>query len=197
VRRRCLAQLVNVIAPIMTQPVAARGGRPVTTRSLSLPGTGGAWCCSCRCSRLSTKRKRSAMCRCWTRSPSRPTRAGDVVRGQPGPDDAGGAGCGSAVAAVFVRRLPRGPISGGDPDAVSTLSSPDRVVAKMLDDPNLDGGRLQAVLPPLSWNMIRLRSQRPARRCMSFNQCRRRLRAGTYERWPKSRCPAATPPGLC
>src|SRR5215471_328154 len=34
--------------------------------------------------------------------------------------------------------------------------------------PNLDGGRLQAVLPPLSWNMIRLRWQRPARRCMSF-----------------------------
>jgi alpha-N-arabinofuranosidase len=56
-------------------------------------------------------------------------------------------------------------ISGGDPDAVNTLSSPDRVVPKTLDDPNLDGGRLQAVLPPLSWNMIRLRWQR---RCMSF-----------------------------
>jgi alpha-N-arabinofuranosidase len=27
---------------------------------------------------------------------------------------------------------------------------------KTLDDPKLDGGRLQAVLPPLSWNMIRL-----------------------------------------
>ena len=31
-----------------------------------------------------------------------------------------------------------------------------RVVPKTLDDPKLDGGRLQAVLPPLSWNMIRL-----------------------------------------
>jgi hypothetical protein len=30
-----------------------------------------------------------------------------------------------------------------------------------------------------------------------FSQCRRRLGAGTYEGWPKSRCPAATPPGLC
>ena len=40
--------------------------------------------------------------------------------------------------------------------AVNTLSSPDRVVPKTLDDPKLDGGRLQAVLPPLSWSMIRL-----------------------------------------
>jgi alpha-N-arabinofuranosidase len=47
-------------------------------------------------------------------------------------------------------------ISDDDPDAVNTLSSPDRVVPKTLDDPKLDGGRLQAVLPPLSWNMIRL-----------------------------------------
>jgi len=51
---------------------------------------------------------------------------------------------------------------------VNTLSLPDRVVPKTPGDPNLDGGRLQAVLPPLSWNMIRLRWQRPARRCMSF-----------------------------
>ena len=47
-------------------------------------------------------------------------------------------------------------ISDGDPDAVTTLSSPDRVVPKTLDDPKLVGGRLQAVLPALSWNMIRL-----------------------------------------
>ena len=30
-----------------------------------------------------------------------------------------------------------------------------------------------------------------------FNRCRRRLGAGTQEGWPKSRCPAATLPGLC
>jgi alpha-N-arabinofuranosidase len=41
-------------------------------------------------------------------------------------------------------------------DAVNTLSSPDRVVPKTLGDPKLDGGRLQAVLPPVSWNRIRL-----------------------------------------
>jgi alpha-L-arabinofuranosidase len=41
-------------------------------------------------------------------------------------------------------------ISGEDPDAVNTRSSPDRVVPKTPGDPELDGGRLQAVLPPLS-----------------------------------------------
>ena len=47
-------------------------------------------------------------------------------------------------------------ISDDDPDAVNTLSSPGRVVPKTLGDPELDGGRLQAVLPPASWNRIRL-----------------------------------------
>jgi alpha-N-arabinofuranosidase len=54
-------------------------------------------------------------------------------------------------------------IWGEDPDAVNTLSSPDRVVPKTPGDPELDGGRLQAALPPLSWNMIRLCCQRPSR----------------------------------
>jgi alpha-N-arabinofuranosidase len=47
-------------------------------------------------------------------------------------------------------------IADDDPDAINTLSEPDRVVPRALDDPKLDGGRLQAVLPPLSWNMLRL-----------------------------------------
>ena len=76
---------------------------------------------------------------------------------------------------VGVRSLPSLPaashvaISDDDPGAVNTLSLPDRVVPKTLDDPKLDGGRLQAVLPPLSWNMIRLSWQRPSRgqRCTS------------------------------
>jgi alpha-L-arabinofuranosidase len=63
----------------------------------------------------------------------------------------------------------------------------------------LDGDRLQAVLPSLSWNMIRLCWQRPSRAggACRFNRCRRRLGAGTHEGWPKSRCMAARPPGLC
>ena len=58
---------------------------------------------------------------------------------------------------------------------------------------------LQLPLPPLSWNMIRRCWQRPSRAggACRFNRCRRRLGAGTHEGWPKSRCPAATLPGLC
>jgi alpha-L-arabinofuranosidase len=47
-------------------------------------------------------------------------------------------------------------MSDDDPDAVNTLSSPDRVVPKTLDHPKPGGGRPQPVLPPLSWKMIRL-----------------------------------------
>ena len=90
-------------------------------------------------------------------------------------------------------------ISGDDPDAVTTLSPPDRVVPKTPGDPELGGGRLRAVLSPLSWNMIRLCWQRRSRAggACRFNRCRRWVGAGTHEGWPKSRCPAATPPGLC
>jgi alpha-N-arabinofuranosidase len=47
-------------------------------------------------------------------------------------------------------------LADDDPDAVNTADQPDRVGPRRLDDPKLDGGRLQAVLPPLSWNMIRI-----------------------------------------
>jgi alpha-N-arabinofuranosidase len=61
-------------------------------------------------------------------------------------------------------------ISGEDPDAVNTLSPPDRVVPKTPGDPELGGGRLQAVLPPLSWghDPAVLAAAVPGRRCRSF-----------------------------
>ena len=76
VRIRCLAQLVNVTVPIMTEPgggawrhasyhpfaLTSRYGRGMV---LQLPLQSPAY-----------ERERSAMCRCWTRSPSRRTRAG-------------------------------------------------------------------------------------------------------------------------
>jgi alpha-N-arabinofuranosidase len=44
-----------------------------------------------------------------------------------------------------------------DPDAVNTATAPDRVRPRRLDDTAVDGGRLQVRLPALSWNMLRLR----------------------------------------
>jgi alpha-N-arabinofuranosidase len=47
-------------------------------------------------------------------------------------------------------------IADDDPDAVNTAQQPDRVTPRDLAEPKVDGGRLQVVLPALSWNMIRL-----------------------------------------
>jgi alpha-N-arabinofuranosidase len=47
-------------------------------------------------------------------------------------------------------------LADDDPDAINTAEQPDRVGTRRQEDPKLDGGRLQAVLPPLSWNMIQI-----------------------------------------
>ncbi|HEY7009359.1 MAG TPA: alpha-N-arabinofuranosidase [Jatrophihabitantaceae bacterium] len=46
-----------------------------------------------------------------------------------------------------------------DPDAVNSASEPDRVTVRALDTVAADGGTLSVVLPPLSWNMLRLRTE--------------------------------------
>ena len=43
-----------------------------------------------------------------------------------------------------------------DPDAVNDAEHQDRVRPRRLDDVKVDSGRAQIVLPPLSWNLIRL-----------------------------------------
>ncbi len=156
VRIRCLAQLVNVIAPIMTEP------------------GGGAWRqASYHPFALTSRYGRGMVLRLPLQSPVYETGAfGDVpvLDAVAVASDEGGVTLFAVnrdqttpvVLDVDVRSLPslsaasHGAISDDDPDAVNTLSSPDRVVPKTLDDPKLDGGRLQAVLPPLSWSRIRL-----------------------------------------
>jgi len=46
-----------------------------------------------------------------------------------------------------------------DPDATNTAERPDRVVPRRLDDVKVSDGRATVLLPPLSWSMIRLSSQ--------------------------------------
>jgi alpha-N-arabinofuranosidase len=43
-----------------------------------------------------------------------------------------------------------------DPDAVNTAEQPDRVVPRRGDEVKIVDGRATVVLPPLSWNMVRL-----------------------------------------
>ena len=47
-------------------------------------------------------------------------------------------------------------LSDDDPDAVNSAEQPDRVRPHRAPDPKLEGSRLTAELPPLSWSMIRL-----------------------------------------
>ncbi|GAA2449827.1 alpha-N-arabinofuranosidase [Streptomyces glaucus] len=47
-------------------------------------------------------------------------------------------------------------LADADPDARNTLDDPERVTPHTVEGTALDGGRLTAVLEPLSWNVIRL-----------------------------------------
>ena len=49
-----------------------------------------------------------------------------------------------------------------DVDACNTESDPDRVVPHPLTDLTVENGTLRAVLPPVSWNVIRLSRPNPA-----------------------------------
>jgi alpha-N-arabinofuranosidase len=50
-------------------------------------------------------------------------------------------------------------LSDDDPDATNTADRPDRVAPTRLADVKAADGTVTAVLPPLSWNMIRLRAR--------------------------------------
>jgi len=155
VRIACLAQLVNVIAPIMTEP-----GGAVWRQASFHPIA------------LTTKYGQGEVLQVALDSPTYETqrygeaplldatavRSDDglvifaVNRSQTSPMGVD----------VDVRSLPslsaatHTAVADDNPDAVNTALEPERVTPRSLDDPKLDGGRLQVTLPPLSWNMIRL-----------------------------------------
>jgi alpha-N-arabinofuranosidase len=156
VRIGCLAQLVNVIAPIMTEP-----GGPAWKQASFYPFA------------LTSRYGRGTVLRVEPDAPRHDTPDHgevpllDAVAVRP---DEGG------LVLFAVNRSQTEPmtldvdvraltdlsgaehtcLSDDDPDAVNSEAQPDRVQTRRLDDPKLDGGRLQAVLPALSWNMIRL-----------------------------------------
>jgi alpha-N-arabinofuranosidase len=157
----CLAQLVNVIAPIRSEP-----GGPAWRQASFHPFA------------LTSRYGRGTVLRTEPTSPVYETAAqGDVpvldvvaVR-----DDESGAVTLFAVNRdqheelaldVDVRACPA--LAAGehvavhdpDPDAVNTAEQPGRVAPRHLDDVKVDDGHATALLPPLSWNMIRLRGVR-------------------------------------
>jgi alpha-N-arabinofuranosidase len=152
----CLAQLVNVIAPIMTEP-----GGPAWRQASFHPFA------------LTSRYGRGTVLRLEPDAPRHETKEHgevpllDAVAVRP---DEGG------LVLFAVNRSQTEPMSldvdlraltgvstaehtclaDEDPDAINSMDQPERVVPRRLDDPKLDGGRLQAGLPPLSWNMIRI-----------------------------------------
>jgi alpha-N-arabinofuranosidase len=157
VRIGCLAQLVNVIAPIMTEP----GGR-AWRQSIYHPFA------------LTSRHGRGTVLRVEPQCPVYETAEHGEV---PLLDAVAVQGDEPAEVVLFaVNRHQQEPmtldvdlralpdltgaehvgIADDDPDAVNDARNPDRVGPRTLDSPKLDGGRIQLVLPPLSWNMIRL-----------------------------------------
>ena len=153
----CLAQLVNVIAPIRAEP-----GGPAWRQASFHPFA------------LTSRHGRGTVLRTEPRSPVHDTAAmGEVpildvaaVR-----DEESG-----AVTLFAVNRdqhqdlrldmdvracagLVRGEhmaIHDADPEATNTADQPDRVSPRRLDDVKVVDGHVEAVLPALSWSMIRL-----------------------------------------
>jgi alpha-N-arabinofuranosidase len=152
----CQAQLVNVIAPIMT----AAGG-PAWQQTIYHPYA------------LTSRYGRGTVLRVEAQSPTHETSAhGEVplldavavIR-----DDEGLVLFAvnrdqheEMAVDIDLRSLPHlvagehVAIADADPDAVNDEQNPRRVTPRRLRDPNADGGRLQVLLPPLSWNMIHL-----------------------------------------
>ncbi|MEU3145030.1 MULTISPECIES: alpha-N-arabinofuranosidase [unclassified Streptomyces] len=156
VKVACLAQLVNVIAPILTEP-----GGPAWRQTTFFPFA------------QASRYGRGEVLDVRVDSPTYETakygttdllhatavRAGDgtvtvfaVNRSRTGalPLEIalGGLGLTSVVEHTA--------LADADPDARNTLAEPERVAPHPVDGTTLTGGGLQAVLEPLSWNVIRL-----------------------------------------
>ena len=155
VKIACLAQLVNVIAPIMTEPGGA-SWRQVSFHPIA----------------LTTKYGRGTVLQVALDAPTYET----ARYGEAPLLDAAAVRSEDGLVIFAVNRSQTQPMSvdvdvrslpslsaathtalfDDNPDAVNSVLEPERVTPRNLDDPKLDGGRLQVALPPLSWNMIRL-----------------------------------------
>jgi alpha-N-arabinofuranosidase len=151
----CLAQLVNVIAPIMTEP-----GGPAWRQTTFYPFADAA------------RYGRGQVLRLAIESPTHDTAKHGTV---PLLHATAVAGEDGAVTLFAVNRDTANPLAltvdiGGlgrtgpaehrvlaDPDrhAKNTLAQPDRVTPRTVAAPAIEGGVLRAELPPLSWNTIR------------------------------------------
>lgn len=152
----CLAQLVNVIAPIMTEP-----GGAAWKQTTYFPF------------QQASRYGRGRVLRVAVDSPTYPTRAygetdllhATAVQGDDGSVTVFAVNRGTAEPLPLEISLRGTGVSeivehstlhDADPDARNTLTEPERVAPRTQLDAELSGGTLRTTLAPLSWNMIRL-----------------------------------------
>lgn len=153
----CLAQLVNVIAPIMTEP-----GGPAWRQTTFYPFA------------LTARHGRGRVLRVAMQSPSHdtaqygtvPLLQSTAVLGDDGSLTLFAVNRDVTRPMSLVADLRQVPVTGpvehvylADPDrhACNTLEHPNRVTPRQGGTVKLDDGTLHAELPPLSWNMIQIR----------------------------------------
>ena len=153
----CLAQLVNVIAPIMTEP-----GGPAWRQTTFYPFA------------LTARHGRGRVLRVAAQSPSHdtaqhgtvPLLQSTAVYGEDGTLTLFAVNRDTTRPMSLTADLRQVPVDGPvehlyladqDRHASNTLAEPDRVTPRQGATVKLDGGMLQAELPPLSWNVIHVR----------------------------------------
>jgi alpha-N-arabinofuranosidase len=155
----CLAQLVNVIAPIMTEP-----GGPAWRQTTFFPFA------------QASRYGRGRVLQVHADSPAYSTAVhgtAPILHATAVLDDESGALTIFAVnrsqseplaLRVELRGLEAGAVlehsvlTDADADAKNTLAEPERVTPQAVKGTEIVGGVLDATLPPLSWNVIRLGS---------------------------------------
>jgi len=157
VRIGCLAQLVNVIAPIRTDAggaawrqtsfypfaLTSRHGRGVSLRAevrgdvMDTPAFGDVPVVDC----AATREEETGIITVFAVNRDQEEQAGLTLDVR---------ALGDAVVGEHTA------VYDEDPDAVNTAAEPNRVVPRRLDDLKSQDGHLTAVLPPESWSMIRL-----------------------------------------
>jgi len=157
VKAACLAQLVNVIAPITTEP-----GGPAWRQTIFFPFA------------ITARLARGTMLRLVIESPTYHTAAYGIVPlvdAVASIDDDGGAVSvflvnrgqdGPTIASIDIGSL--GPVRLGesitladdDPNATNTLEQPNRVAPSPNQSARIDDNVLTVELPPISWTALRL-----------------------------------------
>ncbi len=169
VKAACLAQLVNAIAPIMTEtggpawrqtiffPFAdfSNLGRGRVLRAqVDSPDLLGQLLRPARRATTSTSRSSGALSEVRRRARRRGRHA-DALRAQPPPRAADER---RAVARGFsglsVAQAPQ--LRDADLQAVNTKDAPDRIRPVQLAEVKVSGGEVSATLAPASWNVVRL-----------------------------------------